>query len=194
VPPGSAGDLVVLRREHLRHEALLRSVGTVYYISAGLALTGAAMVLIRMMLGGGDVDEDPPGALIAFLLLMSSALVIVGRGVRELARWARIPIVVLSAIGLLAVPIGTVINWIMFPQDAYPVRESMRVLIGTLIHGFVLWLVLCAKGRKVFSQEYAAAIEQTPAMTLPRSPLPAAFVALLVGLMVFALVAPALFR
>lgn len=169
-PPGPAGDLAVLRREHLRHEALLRSVGTVYYISAGLALTGAAMVAIRMMLGGGEVDDDPPGALIAFLLLMSSALVIVGRGVRDLARWARVPVVVLSAVGLLAVP------------------------IGTLIHGFVLWLVLCAKGRKVFSQEYAAAIEQTPAMTLPRSPLPAAFVALLVGLMVFALVAPALLR
>ncbi len=160
-------DAAALRREHLHREAAIRSIGTVYFISAGLAILGALMVVIRVVILPGNVDEDSPTGLLIFLSALSAALIVVGRGVRALVRWTRIPVILLSGLGLLAIP------------------------IGTLVHGFVLWLVLSAKGRTVFSEEYAAAVAATPDIVLPRSPLPAVFLALILGLMVFALVAPA---
>lgn len=165
--PHADADAVALRRGHVQREAAIRSIGTVYFISAGLAILGALMVVIRVALLSGNADEDSPTGLLIFLSGLSAALIVVGRGVRALARWTRIPVVVLSGLGLLAIP------------------------VGTLIHGFVLWLVLSGKGRTVFSEEYAAAVAATPDVVLPRSPLPAVFLALILGLMVFALVAPA---
>ena len=53
-------------------------------------------------------------------------------------KWARIPTGILSGIGLLAFPIGTLIN------------------------AYVLYLIFSAKGKMVFSDEYRAVIEQTP--------------------------------
>src|SRR4030095_8127226 len=62
----------------------------------------------------------------------------VGTGLRRLRRWARIPTGILSGIGLLGFPIGTIIN------------------------GYILYLIFSQKGKVVFSDEYRAVIEQTP--------------------------------
>ena len=64
--------------------------------------------------------------------------IVAGFGIRRLARWSRIPAVIAGCIGLLSFPIGTLLN------------------------GYVLFLLLSAKGSMVFSPEYKQVIEQTP--------------------------------
>jgi hypothetical protein len=55
-----------------------------------------------------------------------------------LRKWARIPTGILSGLGLLGFPLGTLIN------------------------GYILYLIFSQKGKTVFSEEYQAVIEQTP--------------------------------
>ena len=61
-----------------------------------------------------------------------------GIGLRRLSPWARIPSGILSGFGLLGFPIGTLIN------------------------GYILYLLFSKKGTTVFSEEYKRAIAQTP--------------------------------
>ncbi len=63
---------------------------------------------------------------------------IVGVGLRRLRGWTKIPVGVLSGLGLLSFPIGTLIN------------------------GYILYLVFSEKGSRVFSPEYQEIIRQTP--------------------------------
>lgn len=71
-------------------------------------------------------------------LLLGAGQLWVGYGLRRLRKWARIPTGILSGLGLLAFPIGTLIN------------------------AYILYLLFCQKGKMVFSDEYRAVIEQTP--------------------------------
>jgi hypothetical protein len=61
-----------------------------------------------------------------------------GWGVRSFRRWGRVVGCVLSGIGLLGFPIGTLIN------------------------AYILYLFLSKKGRTVFSPEYQDVIAATP--------------------------------
>jgi len=72
------------------------------------------------------------------LLVMGTGLIWVGTGLRRLRKWARIPTGILSGIGLLGFPLGTLIN------------------------GYILYLIFSQKGKTVFSEDYRAVIEQTP--------------------------------
>ena len=60
------------------------------------------------------------------------------RGLRRLQPWSRIPSGILSTIGLLGFPIGTLIN------------------------GYILYLLFSRKGNVVFSPEYRDIIDRTP--------------------------------
>ena len=62
----------------------------------------------------------------------------VGYGLRRLKRWSRVPSGILSGLGLLAIPIGTLIN------------------------AYILYLIFSKKGKMVFSDEYHDIIKQTP--------------------------------
>ncbi len=57
-------------------------------------------------------------------------MLVVARGVRKLAPWARITTIVLAAIGLLGFPVGTLIN------------------------GYILYLMLSKKGKRIFEDDY----------------------------------------
>ena len=63
---------------------------------------------------------------------------VLGIGLRRLDARVRIPSAVFCGFGLLWVPIGTVVN------------------------AYFIYLLLCAKGRTVFSENYKHVIEQTP--------------------------------
>lgn len=123
-----------IRREHINHEASVRSVGSLYYLSAFFLLVGAAVVL------RGDFMEAPYIGIELAVVYSFFALVIVplGRGMRKLRSWAKVPVTILSCFGLLAFPIGTIIN------------------------GYIIYLVWCRKGEMVFSTQYQKVIEQTP--------------------------------
>ncbi len=99
------------------------------------------------------------------VFLLGVAQMAVGSGFRRLALWSKIPGAILAAIGMLLFPIGTLIN------------------------GYVLYLLLSAKGSMVFSPEYKEVIFQTPHMKYKTSIVVWVFVGLLALLFVIAIVA-----
>jgi len=88
----------------------------------------------------GVAGEGGSAAAVAFVLLAGLAAIQfwTGRALRTLKPWARIPAGIFSVIGLLGFPIGTLIN------------------------GYILYLLFSAKGNTVFSEAYRQVIAQTP--------------------------------
>ena len=125
-----------IRREHINHEASIKAVGTLYYLSMlGLAIVGVTTVFSTSTFAGAGMAGAVAGAV---MVVMAAVFLVVGRGLRTLRPWVRIPTVLLSILGLLGFPIGTLIN------------------------GYIIWLILSKKGRLVLSPEYAAIVEATP--------------------------------
>ncbi|MDD9934677.1 MAG: hypothetical protein OXT09_13795 [Myxococcales bacterium] len=123
-----------IRQEHIKHEASVRSIGMLYYVGAGMYLLTAIMLMV-----GALGDEEFSGAGLGVLMLFLVAIPgLVGWGIRRLKTWARMTSIVLSCIGLLGFPLGTLIN------------------------GYILYLLLSAKGRMIFSDEYRQVVEATP--------------------------------
>lgn len=127
---GADPEAEAIRREHIKHEASIRSVGILYYLGGvlmGLAaiLFGFASTSIGMGLAG----------IYAVLALLSLA---VGYELRELKPWARIAAIVFAVIGLLGFPLGTLIN------------------------GYILYLLLSQKGRRIFQPDYLHIVAATP--------------------------------
>lgn len=125
-----------VRRKYLSHEASVRSVGALYYISG----TMLALAVVGMVVG---LIADPAVpwfvlVLVLFYLAMAVLSFALGAGLRRLDGRARIPVVILSVLGLLWIPIGTLIN------------------------AYILYLMLSAKGAMVFSPYYHGIIAQTP--------------------------------
>lgn len=128
------------RTAHLRHEARLQSVGWLYWLAA-LGLIALAVVS-QVFKGRGDAESMSFLAVELVLTLIAAG---VGWGFRSLAAWVRIPGSVLSGLGLL-----------LFP-------------FGTIVHGYILWLMWCAKGRRVLSPAWAEVRRQTPDLRYRRS-------------------------
>ena len=125
-----------IRREHINHEASIKAVGTLYYLSTlGLAIAGLAILVSPGAFARARVSDAVPAAI---MVAIAVGIFVVGRGLRKLQPWVRIPTVLLSILGLLGFPIGTLIN------------------------GYIIWLILSKKGRLVLSPEYAAIVEATP--------------------------------
>ncbi len=146
-----------IRREHISHEASIKAVGILYYLGGVLITVGS----IATVAGA----RDPAGiAVVALVGLVGVAQFFAGWGVRALRPWGRIVGCVLSAIGLLGFPIGTLIN------------------------GYILYLFLSKKGRTIFAPEYQEVIAATPHVKYRTSILVWIFlglVVLLIGLAVF---------
>ncbi|NNE00926.1 MAG: hypothetical protein HKN47_26725 [Pirellulaceae bacterium] len=139
--PIATDDVEAYRRKYLNHEASVKSIGVLYLLGAifmvpaGLFITVAAFV--------DPPQGDAPGAIFMALLgllylglgvLQGSA----GIGLRKLKPWARVVGIIFSVIGLLAIP------------------------LGTIIAAYFLYLLLSQKGQIVFSDQYKEVIAQTP--------------------------------
>lgn len=129
------GNAEAIRREYLSHEASVKSIGLLYFLGAFFFLVATLFVLLQAQTGSGF------GA----ISLLSIAVPVLGLlqlftayGLRKLKNWARIPTGLISGIGLLAFPMGTLIN------------------------AYILYLIFSAKGKMVFSDEYRSIIDQTP--------------------------------
>ena len=142
-----------IRREHINTEASLKAVGFLYYLGGVLVLVAGIVSL-----GGRPTGDDNPAVIGALLIALSVAQAFAGYGVRALLRWGRVLGCILSAIGLLGFPFGTLIN------------------------GYILYLFLSKKGRTVFSPEYKDVIASTPHVKYRTSIIVWIFLALLVGL------------
>ncbi|HSH15784.1 MAG TPA: GYF domain-containing protein [Verrucomicrobiae bacterium] len=123
-----------IRNEHIKHEASVKSVGVLYFIGAFFMVFLGGMMLIARP-GPGGFEATVTGAVLVCLAGFQFAT---GLALRRLKRWARIVAGIFSGVGLLGFPLGTIIN------------------------GFILYLLFSKKGKTVFSPEYQEVIAQTP--------------------------------
>ncbi len=87
----------LVRRDHIQHEASLKAVGLLFWLSGAMA--GAA----------GFLQAGQP-LWMAVLLLLAAGYIITGTGLRKLRSNARLPATLLATLGLLGFPVGTVVN------------------------------------------------------------------------------------
>jgi hypothetical protein len=132
-PLGLAGEDEEIRKKHLNTEATIKSVGTLYYLGF-FALAAGAFTAFT----GLTVKDTNPIVMGAIFLVLSLVQLFLAYGLRRLLPWSRWPTVVFSCVGLLAFPIGTLIN------------------------GLILSNLLGAKGKMVFSEDYKRIISVTP--------------------------------
>ena len=110
-----------IRNQHLKHEASVKSVGVLYYIGGtALVLVGIGTLIAAATKSGGFAEA----MICVVLFLLGAGQILVGTGLRRLRRWARVPTGILSGLGLLGFPIGTLIN------------------------AYVLYLIFSPKGRR----------------------------------------------
>lgn len=122
-----------MRARNLHHEASIKSIGPLFVV-------GTVLVTIGGVFWGlpGPQHFGGPFEVATFYCLLGMLLCWVAIGLRRLTRASRIGAGVLSAIGLIAFPFGTVIN------------------------GYILYLLFSAKGALIFSDEYKRVIDATP--------------------------------
>ncbi|MGE9295746.1 MAG: hypothetical protein ACQKBV_05605 [Puniceicoccales bacterium] len=147
-----------IRQDHIKHEASLKSIGFLYLLGGVLATVGGVAGVIGMAANG---DDSFMLIFMALYAVLGVLIILLARGIRKLKRWTRIPATILACLGLLNIPIGTLIN------------------------GYILWLIWSRKGKMVFSEEYQDVIEKTPHIKY-KTPL---VVWILVGLVLFGLLA-----
>ncbi len=161
IPSTPAGDdqAEAIRRRHLTHEASVQSIGTLYLIGAVLVILGSASgVVLALIERRGATLESL--AVSAIPLVLGGIYIIVGRWLRLLDPKGRMPATLLAVIGLIAFPIGTLIN------------------------GYILYLLQSKKGATVFSPEYREIIAATPHIKYKTSLLAwAVLILLVVGLL-----------
>ncbi len=153
------GDLEAIRKHHLSHEASVKSIGTLYILGAIFLVLIGVGILFQGLTG-----RNPGASWFSFMLglgYLALGLVqgLTAIGLSRLRPGARIPAIVLSIIGLLAFP------------------------VGTLISAYFLYLLICAKGRMVLSEQYQSVVTQTPHIKYKTS----IFVWILLGLLMLVL-------
>lgn len=156
------GDAASIRRMHLNHEANIKAIGMLYYIGVFSTLLVFALWLT------GTIKLDKLGiraSAVEFSAAVAVFYIWVAHGLRALDPGVKIPAGILAGIGLLGFPIGTLIN------------------------GFVLYLLFSKKGAMVFSDEYKQVIAATPHIKYRTSIIVWFFVALLVLLILLGVAA-----
>lgn len=124
----------MIRQQHLKTEVTIKTVGFLYYLGAFGVGTAAVTMLVNTRHG----DELINGGFALFLLMLAAGQGVVAYGLRRLLSWARIPTIIFSCVGLLHIPIGTIIN------------------------GYILAVVGGKKSKTVMTPEYRRIIELTP--------------------------------
>lgn len=131
-------DAEAIREAHVRHEVLLKSVGSLYGLVSFATLL-AAVAMFAVMIMGSERDGVAFATLGGLIYLgLGAATGFMAWGFRTLKPWVKIPGTILSGIGLLGIPVGTMIN------------------------GYILYLIWCAQGQRVLSPDYRDIIARTP--------------------------------
>ncbi|MFG0288506.1 MAG: hypothetical protein ACF8CQ_10040 [Rhodopirellula sp. JB044] len=133
----ASDDVRAYRQYHIAHEASVKSIGLLHWLSGVLMLlVGIGMLIGSMTAVGPDV---------MWMLVVGGALAVLGGlwiwlgvAIRRFNPIARIVTCILSVIGLLSFPIGTLIN------------------------GYFLYLLLSQKGQAIFDPSYQRVIAETP--------------------------------
>ena len=142
--PFVASSTETIRREHIQHEASIKSIGQLYMLQFLLCGAVTAGLVLNFMNG------FLPGMVELFLLstycVLGTFMAYTGWALQRLRPWSRWSGVVFSVLGLAFFP------------------------FGTLICPYFLYLFLSRKGAMVFSETYQAIIRETPNVRAGTSP------------------------
>ncbi|MEM6470095.1 MAG: hypothetical protein AAF802_11110 [Planctomycetota bacterium] len=136
----SGGTYETLRRKHLRQETSIRTIGLLHMFGGVMAMLGATLFTISSVFAIFQGDE---GAVLVTLFGVAYGAFgfgsfYTGRGLRRFENTPRTLAIIISVIGLLAIPFGTLINALFL-------------------------YVLCNRNASViFSDRYREAVKQTP--------------------------------
>jgi hypothetical protein len=141
---GSSDDEAV-RNQYLSHEASIKSIGLLYVLGGVIGLI-LGCVYLAMGVGAISMPDGPEAQMAAGVILglgvffiIFSLLQLYGAiSIRKLENVGRIIVTIFSVIGLLGIP------------------------IGTLISAYILYLLWSAKGKFIFTPEYRRVVEATP--------------------------------
>lgn len=104
MPTATADEHV--RQLHINTEATIKSIGTLYYLGAFVGVLVSVASLATMTRHGPALETG----VALFLGAFGAVQGVLAYGLRRLLPWTRIPVIVLSCLGLLAFPIGTIIS------------------------------------------------------------------------------------
>ncbi len=124
-----------LRLQYLAHEKSVQSLGALYVLGGAVVGLVGIIFIPQMRFG-----SSPVGIQLSEVGILSAAVLhgVVGVALWQLRPCARPTAATMAAVGLLAFPCGTVFG------------------------PFVMYLLLCRKGRIIFSEAYRDAIRATP--------------------------------
>lgn len=167
---GPASGAEAKRKRLLSHESNIKSMGSLFVLgSVIMCLLGALNLVLgglALVAGGDALAVGLQSFLVgAFATGLGVFQGWTGLQLRKCSPAARIPAIFLSAIGLLGIPIGTLMN------------------------AFFLYLIVGKKGKEVLTTEYQQVIASTPHIKQKTSIIVWIFVGLLVVVVGLALVA-----
>lgn len=170
---GLESDVEAFRNHYLSHEASIKSIGILYLIPGVLMLLGflgmTVATIVGAVAGGGIGFGAPDAAEILFVVVIYGGIGLLncyaGWGIRKFRKGPKVIITILSSIGLLMIPFGTIIN------------------------GYILYLLHSEKGKVVFSERYQEVIRQTPHIKYKRSIVVKVLLVLVVALITIGIVA-----
>lgn len=132
---GGIDDAESIRRQFLNHEASIRSIG--FFFLLGFYSMIPAFVVIPFML----FSSETMGfgfVMMAFAGVIGLLYYYLGTGLRRLDPKVRLGVTIFAIIGLLGFP------------------------FGTLISGYILYLLHGEKGQRVMTREYQQVVAATP--------------------------------
>ena len=127
-----------IRKAHIKHEAAVKSVGSLYLLGGSFFGLGALFGMAAVFGAIPAKDEEYALGTVVVMLLFAAIFIAVGFGIRRLRPWTRVPVGILAGLGLLGFP------------------------LGTLIYAYILYLVFSERGKIVFSESYQDVITATP--------------------------------
>jgi hypothetical protein len=160
IPVGDLAAAEAIRREHIGHEASVKSLGLLHYLSAFLVLIGSCGLLFmgfKGQLQGGVAGSWLLIALGVVYLLLGALHLALGIGLTRLQTWARWTDAALISLSLMMVILGMVAAAL---TGQYPVLIGYS--LGSLIAGYMLYLLVSPKSATIFAPGYKAIIAQTP--------------------------------
>lgn len=124
-------DNAAQRAEHLRHETAILMMGRLYYVAGGCLLLAAIATVVLRQTGEGL-------RIASFFAMLAAGHAFAAYLLRRLDARARYSASLMAVLGLMAIPIGTVLG------------------------AYLLYLVHAPKGRRVLSPEYRDVVAKTP--------------------------------
>ena len=174
----------LIRKSHLSHEANIQGFGCLYTLGGILGILGAIFYVgigifvmaggvvpkkLEFMVFGAGGDRLVSGGLTTLVgvifLAIAVAQLFAGRSMQTLNPSGKILAIVVAAIGMLQFP------------------------CGTLISGYLLYLLVSAKGRTVFSSAYKEVMQATPHIRYRTSIIVWIFLFILIGVLLLGVLA-----